>query len=227
MSRRAYKTSIPTDAVEVIESSYPNGTRRSAAYFLGSQKVGFREWSESGRLEFETGMRGGVRHGHEYRFYPSGRLLEKETYRGGLLHGVGRQWAEDGRLLVKWKFVQGVGLDLWCDPSSGRLAEEHYWPGPEELGYTRMWNGDERTVWQEYFHAVVRGYHGVWREWGAEGKLRRGFPRYFIDDVRVPREEYLRACERDLLLPRYSPEDDSPCRRLPEEYLFQRKKRKG
>jgi antitoxin component YwqK of YwqJK toxin-antitoxin module len=124
MSSRAYRTSIPSGAVEVVEEYYPTGERKSSSYFLGGEKVGFRQWDEAGRLEFEYAMRGGVKHGHEYRFYPNGRLEDKETYREGRLHGVGRQWSEDGRLLVTWKLVDGTGLDLWCDTQTGTLAEE-------------------------------------------------------------------------------------------------------
>jgi hypothetical protein len=222
MTRRAYKSSIPTHAVEVVDAYHPSGAKKSASYFVGSEKVGYREWDEDGQLEFEYAMAGGVKHGHEYRFHPNGQLLEKETYRTGRLHGVGRQWAEDGRLLVTWKLVNGTGLDLWCDNLTGTLAEEHYWPKQGELGYKRQWNGDEQTVWQEYFYVLGKGYHGVWREWNARGRLRRGFPRYYTNDQQVTRRQYLKASEADPTLPAYRPEEDDAHRQLPPEYLAQR-----
>src|SRR5262249_2846812 len=70
MSRKAYKTSIPAAAGEVVEDYHPNGEKKSASYFVGEAKVGFREWFEDGQLSFEYAMQGGVKHGHEYRFYP-------------------------------------------------------------------------------------------------------------------------------------------------------------
>jgi hypothetical protein len=225
MSRHAYKTSIPAHAAEVVEQHHPNGVKKAASYFLGDEKVGFREWDEAGRLEFEYAMRGGVKHGHEYRFHPNGRPLERETYHGGRLHGVGKQWSEEGQLLVTWKLVDGTGLDLWCDTQTGTLAEEHYWPRQGELGYERQWNGDERTVWQEYFYVLGKGYHGIWREWNHQGRPRRGFPRYYVNGQRVTRRQYQRACDDDPTLPPYRPEEDDSRRRLPEEYLVQKKRR--
>jgi antitoxin component YwqK of YwqJK toxin-antitoxin module len=168
----------------------------------------------------------GVKHGKSYRFYESGQLLEEEPYRDGRAHGTGRQWAEDGRLLVSWTLAHGVGLDLWCDTQTGALAEEHYWPGEGELGYTRQWNEDERTVWQEYSYVLGIGYHGVWREWNARGGLRRGFPHYYLNGRKVTKREYLRACASDPTLPPYRPEEDGPRRELPAEYLAQRGRRR-
>src|SRR5689334_5668469 len=93
LTRRAYKTSIPSEAVEVIEERYPHGGKKSASYFLDDEKVGHREWDEDGQLEYEYAERGGVKHGREYRFYANGQPLDEDNYRDGKLHGVGRQWA--------------------------------------------------------------------------------------------------------------------------------------
>jgi hypothetical protein len=126
MAGRAYRTSIPAGAGEVVEERHPGVARKSASYFVAGEKVG-REWDEEGRPEFEYALRGGVKHGREYRFYPNGRPVDEDNCRDGRPHGVGRQWAEDGRLLVRWKLVNGTGLDLWCN-DDGTLAEEHYRP---------------------------------------------------------------------------------------------------
>jgi antitoxin component YwqK of YwqJK toxin-antitoxin module len=166
-------------------------------------------------------MRNGVKHGNEYRFHPNGKLLEKKTYCNGRPHGIGKQWAEDGRLLVTWKLVNGSGLDLWCD-YEGRLAEEHYWPKPGERGYARQWNSDERTVYAEYFYRAGIGYHGIWRKWNRLGRMMRGFPRFFVCDRKVTKNEYFKICKADSTLPPYLTSDDDPHRVLPEEYLRQR-----
>jgi hypothetical protein len=226
LTRRAYKTSIPADAVEVVEEYYSQGGKKSACYFLGGEKVGRRQWDEEGWLDFECPLRNGARHGREYRFYPNGQPLDVDIYRHGRLHGLCRQWAEDGTLLVSSRMADGCGLSLWCDNCTGTFAEETYFPRKEELGYTRQWNGDERTVWQEYFFAPGKGYHGVWREWNARGQLCRGFPRFFVGGRKVTRRQYLRACVTDPTLPPYRPEDDDPHRELPAEYLAQKEKRR-
>jgi hypothetical protein len=219
-----YSSSIPADAREVVEYYHANGTKKAASYFVGPEKVGFREWYEDGRLDFEYALRRGVKHGNWYSFYPNGQLEELQPYCDGHLHGTGKQWAEDGQLLVTWKLDHTTGLDLWCDHLTGTLAEEHYWPRVGELGYKRQWNADEETVWEEYHYCL--GYHGIWREWNARGRLRRGFPRFYVNNVKVTKRQYLRACEAVLTLLPYRPQDDSPQRELPLEYVRQKERRR-
>jgi antitoxin component YwqK of YwqJK toxin-antitoxin module len=226
MSRRTYQTSIPADATEVVEEWHPNGAKAYACYFLGGERVGCRQWDEDGGLMYDCGMRAGVRHGNVYCFYANGQMEEVQPYRNGQMHGTGKQWSEEGELLITWQLTNSTGVDLWCDSRTGTLAEEHFWPGPEDLGKARQWNNDEKTVWQEYFYGLDKGYHGVWREWNARGRLRRGFPRYYVNDRKVTRRQYLRACAGDPTLPPYRPEEDDPHRQLPAEYLRQRKKRR-
>jgi hypothetical protein len=221
MSRRAYRTSIPADAAEVVETRHANGLKKSASYFVGGEKVGHREWDEDGWLDYEYALRGGVKHGYEYRWLAEDRLLSKEPYRDGRLHGVGRQWAEDGRLLVTWKLVHGTGLDLWCN-DDGTLAEEIAFPKEGERGYKRMWNADQRTVWVEELWVAGSWSFGICRQWNDEGRLRRGFPRFRTPSGVVTKRQYLRACQQDPTLPPYRPEDDAPHRELPAAFLAQR-----
>jgi antitoxin component YwqK of YwqJK toxin-antitoxin module len=212
--------------VEVIEGRHPNGTKQVACYVIDGEKVGCREWDEDGQLLAEVPMRGGVRHGNVAYFYPGGQLEEMQPYRHGQMHGTGRQWSEDGRLLVTWQLNRGTGLDLWCDSGTGTLAEEHYWPREGGLGYGRDWNVDEKTIHEEYFYALGRGYHGVWREWAGRGGLRRGFPHFYVNDRKVSKLQYLKACQGDPTLPPYRPEEDDPHRALPAEYLAQKDQKK-
>ena len=127
---------------------------------------------DDGQLDNEIAYTGGVRHGYEYLFYQNGQLLSKENYRHGKVHGTGKQWSEDGQLLVTWKFSNGAGLDLWCQPD-GTLLEEVYCAKGDELGYKRQWNGGEKTICEEYYF-LFTGYHGIWRKWNVKGTLRRG-----------------------------------------------------
>jgi len=224
MSRKAYKTWIPVDAVETVTERYPDGTKKEASYFVGDEEVGYRMLDEQGTLDYES-SRSGIHRGSYYRFHPNGQLLEIQPYHKDTMHGIGKQWAEDGELLVTWKLVRGVGLDLWCDTWSKTLSEERYWSDEGKVGYKRQWNEDEATIWQEYFVLQGTGYHGVWREWNAKGRLRRGFPRYFVSDGKVTRRQYLRACKSDPTLRPYRPEDDDPNRELPTAYLAHKARR--
>jgi len=224
MSRKAYKSWIPADAVETVTERYPDGTKKESSYFVGDEEVGYRMWDDAGRLDYES-ARSGPCKGSYYGFHANGQLSEVQPYRNGMMHGIGKQWSEDGELLVSWKLVNNVGLDLWCCTWTKTLAEERYWPADGELGYLRQWNEDETTVWEEYFYVRGTGYHGIWREWNAKGRLRRGFPQYFIADRKVTRRQYLRACKSDPMLRPYRVEDDDPRRELPSAYLAHKARR--
>lgn len=226
MKPRNYQSSIPTSATEIVEDAFDGGAKKSAFFFLGGEKVGFRQWSESGELEVEYGMRNGTKHGRWYRFYENGQPEEVIPYRNGRRHGTGKQWLPDGQLLITYKLVNGTGLDLWCGHENDTLAEECYWPKEGELGYHREWNDDETSIWQEYHYYTEKGYHGIWREWNKQGILRRGFPKYYVDDNRVTKQQYLKASLIDRTLPPYRPEEDRAYRELPREYLAQRKKKR-
>jgi hypothetical protein len=121
--------------------------------------------------------------------------------------------------------VDGVGLDLWCDNVTGTLSEETYRPGVGQLGYQRLWNDDEKTVWEESFWLLDKGTHGIQRKWNWKTrKLRRGYPQFYLYGEKVAKRQYIQACKTDSSLPPYRPEDDAPFRQLPAEYLAQRKR---
>ena len=105
-----------------------------------------------------------------YFFYSNGQPAEVQPYRNGIMHGVGTQWAEDGRVLVSWTLVNGVGFDIWCDNTTEKLSEEAYWPREGEVGYSRQWNGDDKTIWDEYYFRKRSGYSEV-----GKGTIERRF----------------------------------------------------
>lgn len=225
MNRRGYKSSIPATAKAVIEKCCGGCDDQCTAYYIGSEKVGCRFWHDNGEVELEYGLRAGQKHGNELWFYPNGELLSVEPYRNGRIHGICKQWGEDGRLLVTYRMVDGVGLDLWCDTRTGRLSEDTYFPGVGELGHQREWNNDEKTVWEEGFWLSGKGWHGIQRKWNQKtGRLRRGYPQYFVCGEKITKRQYIQACKTDSSLPPYRLEDDAPFRQLPAEYLAQRKR---
>src|SRR5205807_4629048 len=126
----------------------------------------------------------------------------------------------------QWRLTQGVGRSLWCDPETGLLSEEQLRPPKQSPGYVRHWNLDQCTICQEYFFLLGKGYHGIWREWDAQGRLRRGFPRFFVRGRKVSKSQYVAASLKRRLLPPYRAEDDEPARALPREYV-PRKNRRG
>jgi hypothetical protein len=125
---------------------------------------------------------------------------------------------------VTWKLVNGTGLDLWCN-DDGTLDQTLYYPKEGERGYQRHW-ADEKTLVRERYLGSG-GNHGIWREWTISEKgprrLKRGFPHYYVNGVKVTKRKYVKACKADPSLVPYRPEDDDPHRELPGEYLDQRK----
>jgi hypothetical protein len=63
--------------------------------------------------------------------------------------------------------------------------------------------------------------HGVFRAWNARGRLRRGYPQYFVDGKRVRKRRYLKGSAADPSLPPFREEENRPDRKLPVEYLDQ------
>lgn len=224
MRRSRYKSSIPPNANEVVKERFSDGSKKVSHYFVKRVWVGWRYWYEDGSVDVEWGIKDGQRHGLRLEYHQNGRLAHVERYRNGRENGTARQWSEDGKLLVTYRLANGVGLDLWCDFDTGTLAEEHLWPDCGQVGYNRLWNKNERTIWQEQYYTGA-GHHGIWREWNKQGRLKRGFPHFYVHDKRVTKRQYANACEGDPTLARYRPEDDRPYRKLPAEYVAQRRKR--
>jgi len=137
----------------------------------------------------------------------------------GLEHGTARQWAADGTLVGEYHMDHGTGLDLWwTEDSEGywRLSEARYVQRGARHGFEWWVNEDQVTLSSEG-HYWGGQPHGILREWNAAGRLRRGFPQYWVQGVKVTKRRYQRAAERDATLPRWRAEDDAPGRRFPAE----------
>ena len=67
--------------------------------------------------------------------------------------------------------------------------------------------------------------HGIQRKWNWKTrKLRRGYPQFYLYGEKVAKRQYIQACKTDSSLPPYLSKDDAPSRRLPAEFLAQRKR---
>ncbi|MCA9458565.1 MAG: hypothetical protein KC587_17995 [Nitrospira sp.] len=206
---------IPEEAQEVIFDTWDNGTKKNAQYFLDGQLIGSRSWEESGQLSLEQGLQGNQRHGLFRTWYENGQLNEVQWYENGKEHGTSEQYDEQGNLIGTYTMVHGTGVDLWF-AAPGVLAEERHYLDGERHGYERWWRGNNQTIGEEshFWHGTE---HGIFRLWNKAGRLRRGYPRYFVDGKRVNKREYERACRKDPTLPPFKIEDNAPERPLPEE----------
>lgn len=204
---------IPDSARAVIAATFENGAPRTAYYELDGERVGFRCWHEDGSLAMEYALRGEVMHGPFRTYWDTGQISEEATYVDGKEHGVTRQYDADGVLIGSYTMEHGTGVDLWFD-RLGVLAEERHYRDGLLHGYERWWCGDNATVWQEE-HFWGGEAHGIFRHWNDKGRLRRGFPRYFVGGEQVTKRQYERACCTDTTLPAFVLEENLPGRQLP------------
>lgn len=180
--------------------------------------MGRRAFHESGEPMGEWPTKSGHAHGVQLRWDEPGELLSAEPYRDGLPHGIARQW-DQGELIGTYRMVRGTGLDLWWQRGGdGKryLAEARYLVRGDREGYEWWINDDQRSVYEEsHFRAGLP--HGIERQWSPTGRLRRGYPKYWVEGRQVTKRAYLAACDRDPTLPPFREQDQSPRRRFPRE----------
>ena len=218
---RRYKTSIPANAKPRPAIMCAGSSGKRVDYYLRGELVGTRHWDE-GKLELEIPLRNGLRHGIEYTWFFGDWLSSAEPFHEGKPHGVAKQWSAAGKLIGTYKIVHGTGIDLWRNAVDGRdegpyyLSEVWYLQEGSRHGFNWWINEDQKTV------SVERHYrqgdpHGIEREWNLRGRLKRGFPKYFVRGEQVDKRRYLRAAEQDATLPRFQLKDNRPQRTFPAE----------
>ncbi len=204
------RSSIPKNARERVAARHPNGAKQRTFYYLDGQKVGRRTWSESGELCTECGVKDGKDQGL-YREFSDGALRWEVRLSAGMRHGLARYFDGRGRLRATTYWKHGTGVDLYFGDPDGSLTEERYsrdgwWHGPER------WFCEGVIFRETYFKRGIE--HGIQREWNGK-RLRRGFPKYFLNGGQVSRRDYLRACESDSELPPFRMAENKPTRRPP------------
>ena len=220
-----YRSSIPAGVIERVVSTYRREGGavwlRRVECLLGGDVVGEQFYDNDGALLIETPLRHSKKHGVEFHWYEGGGSLQSaEPFHEGLPHGTAKQWGEDGILLGTYTLNHGSGLDLWrrqqCSDGSVFLSEIHSMKDGWPHGYEWWLNSDQRSVWAER-HWNEGQFHGIEREWNARGRLRRGYPRYYVRGERVSKRAYLKACRVDPSLPAFRAKDNKPVRRFPSE----------
>jgi antitoxin component YwqK of YwqJK toxin-antitoxin module len=218
-----HRSFIPVGVIEQVVSLYrrKGGTVwfQKVECLLGETVVGHRFYDSDGALLIETPLRGGKKHGVEFHWYDGGESLESaEPYHEGLPHGTAKQWDEDGTLLGTYTLNHGSGLDLWrcqrCGGGAVFLSEVHEMKDGQPHGYEWWLNEDQRSVDTER-HWNEGRLHGIEREWNAQGRLKRGYPRYYIRGERVSKRAYVKACTVDPTLPAVRAAENEPLRRFP------------
>jgi antitoxin component YwqK of YwqJK toxin-antitoxin module len=218
-NRHEYLSAIATEAEERVTERYENGSRKHAEYILHGEVTGWREFWESGNVETEKSVRDGHRHRQMLEWHEHGTLAFATAYVDGREHGAAKQWAKDGTLVGTYDMDHGTGLDLWwCERAGGswHLSEARYLLAGDRHGYEWRLDGDRESVWEES-HFQHGQEHGIFRSWNAQGRLRRGYPQYFITGRKVTKRQYLRAAQADAGLPAFREEDNRPAWHFPPE----------
>jgi hypothetical protein len=216
-----YRSSIPKAAQEQVVATYATGPQKyKAIYTMNGEIVGFRYFEITGELMSETPLKNGLTHGTQY-FFDCGRLDFSEHYNKGLAHGTAKQWAKSGELMGTYTMRHGTGLDLWrCKRNWGKgpvqLSEARYLRGGMFHGFEWWLNDDRKSVDHER-HFWMDQQHGIERVWNSEGRLKRGYPKYWVKDKQVRKRKYISECAQDTFLPRFSEKDNLPQRKFPKE----------
>jgi antitoxin component YwqK of YwqJK toxin-antitoxin module len=207
------KTAIPQAAREVVRERHPGGLNKVTEYLIRGKVVGRRFWDSNGALAMEYEVKNRKMHGVFREWHPNGVLSHESHYINGMEHGLARQYDDQARLIGTYRMNQGTGFDRWYQRSErGKiyLSEEREIRDGKWHGFERWW-GTRGWVWQEGHFWENRKY-GIFREWNHSAKLRKGFPKYYINDQQVSKRLYLRACLTDQSLPRFTKADNRPYR---------------
>lgn len=133
------------------------------------------------------------------------------------------QWSSyDGKVIGSYTMKRGTGIDLWKQETypghSAYLSEARYIKDGNWHGFEWWLNEDQKTVQKEN-HFWENLQHGITREWNNQGRVKRGYPKYWVRNVRVTKRQYLKAQTKDPSLPPYREVDNLPRRRFPAEVL--------
>jgi antitoxin component YwqK of YwqJK toxin-antitoxin module len=178
-------------------------------YVVDDRVIARVYWHENGSLDHEFHFDAeGRMHGTERECFEDGTTKYLAVWRHGRQHGLQQQWNQRGEQLVSQRFVDGTGLDIWYDGK--RVSETREYVAGDRHGYERWWT-NATEVWSEahFAHGLE---HGIDRQWNERGRLRRGYPRYWIAGKRVTRAAYVKAAASDRTLPAVRVKDDQPRR---------------
>lgn len=177
----------------------------------GMRRLGRLIWSRGGRLMHEQPLDAqGRAHGIEVERDDAGAIVWCAAWVHGSMHGPLMHFDERGVPVLVTQFVRGQGTDLWMN--CGQISEVRELLDGVPHGLVR-WGDPRRPCEEGYF---VRGRrHGIFREWESDGTLRKGFPRYYLEDTRVSRRAYELARTEDSSLRPCVAREDSNYRVMP------------
>jgi hypothetical protein len=202
---------IPKNAQAVVIETHEDGSPECTHYFLKDQKIAAIYWFANGEVEHEFYFRNGQQHGPLRWWYENGQLAWETYYVKGKEHGTSKQWNRKGNLLGTYEMNHGTGVDHWWD-EKGRLLEEFHCLDGNRHGRERRFYNRRNQLSEEVYWKAGK-LHGISREWNGQGRLRRGFPQYYVNGEKVNRRQYLKACQNDSTLIGFAERDNLPKRK--------------
>ena len=220
---RTVKSSFPQNIFEtpVREFKQEGGLRydRVTDCILDGILVGQRVYNREGVMVLETPRKGGLKHGSEITWDDEGTLLLIEPYRNGKIHGTAKQYGKQGKVIGTYTLIHGTGFDIWRQENEDEtvfVSEIHSLKDGLPHGYEWHFASSQAKLWCER-NWYMGKIHGIERMWNSKGKLRSGYPRFYVLDQPVSKQTYLRLACDDRTLPAYREEDNLPHRNFPPE----------
>ena len=215
------KSGIPQGAIEKNvrehqEKDMLHGYRVVDCFFEGNH-VGQRVYNHAGVLVVETPMKDGLKHGREITWNEDGTLLSIEPYARDKIHGTAKQYGRNGKIIGKYTIIHGTGFDIWRQEDVDNtifISEIHSLQDGVPNGY-EWWFASARKDLCCERHWSTGKLHGIERVWNAKGRLRRGYPKFYVTDQAVSKQKYIKMALKDKILPAFREKDNSPYRKLP------------
>ena len=217
------KPSIPENILEETVRGYEQeGTLhydRVTDCFLNGILVGQRVYNREGLMVLETPIKNGLKHGREFTWDDDGKLRLIEPYVKGKIHGTAKQYGREGNVIGTYTLIHGTGFDIWRQENEGRtifVSEIHSLQDGVLHGYEWHFAASQQDLWCERYWYMGK-IHGIERIWNSKGKLRPGYPRFYVLDQAISRKKYLKLALSDETLPIYREEENLTSRNLPTE----------
>jgi antitoxin component YwqK of YwqJK toxin-antitoxin module len=219
---KSLKSTIPHGVIE--KPARTNKEDRSHGYrtvdcLASGNFVGRRIYNRKGVLVLETPMKDTLKHGHEIMWDDDGNLLSIEPYTNGKIHGTAKQYGRSGKVIGTYKMKDGTGFDIWRQEDERNkifVSEIHSLKVGLPDGYEWWFASSKQDLMHER-HWQMGKLHGIERIWNSKGKLRRGYPKFFIADQVVTKQKYAKMALIDTTLPIFQEKDNLPDRKLPPE----------
>ena len=223
LQKKPLKTSIPPN----IEEKPLRDNRRAGALgddrvtdcLLNGIRVGRRVYNRQGVRVLETPLKDELKHGWEVTWNDEGKLLLVEPYVNGKIHGTAKQYGRGGNVIGTYTFAHGTGFDVWRQENDDKtifVSEIHSLRDGVPHGYEWHFTSPTQDLWHErtWYMGMLQG---IERSWNSKGRLRGGYPMFYVSNQGVSRQKYLKLARTDQTLPAYREEDDLPDRIFPAE----------